>query len=162
MDILFYIFSGLMLVCAAMVVANRNPVSSAMLLILVFFFMAGLFVLLEAFFLAVIQVLVYAGAVMVLFLFVMMLLDIRPAKTSRRNLPAAMAGFSLGLAFLVEFWLILKRSALPAESPMRLDAGIHAIGRLLFTEYLLPFEITSLLLLAALIGVVLLSRKEAP
>ena len=162
MEILFYLFSSLMVVCAAMVVINRNPVTSAMLLILVFFFMAGLFVLLEAFFLAVIQVLVYAGAVMVLFLFVMMLLDIRPSKTNRRDLPATMAGCSLGFAFLVEFWLILRRSALPAESPVKLDAGIHAIGRLLFTDYLLPFEITSLLLLAALIGVVLLSRKEAP
>ena len=160
MDILFYLFSGLMLICAALVVANRNPVTSAMLLILVFFFMAGLFVLLEAFFLAVIQVLVYAGAVMVLFLFVMMLLDIRPSQMHGRNAAAVLAGLSLGFAFLVEFWLILRRSTLPAESPIKLDAGIHPIGRLLFSQYLLPFEITSLLLLAALIGVVLLSRKE--
>lgn len=160
MDILFYLFSGLMLVCAALVITQRNPVTSAMLLILVFFFMAGLFVLLEAFFLAVIQVLVYAGAVMVLFLFVMMLLDIRASEPSRQNMPAAFAGCTLGFAFLVEFALILRRSTLPIESPVKTDAGIHSIGKLLFTEYLLPFEITSLLLLAALVGVVLLSRKE--
>src|SRR6185295_1322372 len=111
MDILFYLFAGLMLICGALVVTQRNPVTSAMLLILVFFFMAGLFVLLEAFFLAVIQVLVYAGAVL--------------------------AGFALGLAFLTEFWLILRRTTLPVESPLKLDAGIRPIGKLLFSEFLL-------------------------
>lgn len=160
MNILFYSFSLIMLFCAAFVVLHRNPVTSAMLLVLVFFFMAGLFVLLEAFFLAVIQVLVYAGAVMVLFLFVMMLLDIGPPKSVRRNIPATMAGITLGLAFLTEFWIILRRSTLPAESPVQIDAGIRSIGRLLFSEYLLAFEIASLLLLVALIGVVLLCRKE--
>src|SRR6185295_1225834 len=114
MDILFYLFAGLMLICGALVVTQRNPVTSAMLLILVFFFMAGLFVLLEAFFLAVIQVLVYAGAVMVLFLFVMMLLDIRPTEKGGRNIAATIAGFTLGFAFLVEFWIVLRRSTLPA------------------------------------------------
>lgn len=149
-----------MLICAALVVANRHPVTSAMLLILVFFFMAGLFVLLEAFFLAVIQVLVYAGAVMVLFLFVMMLLDIRSSRIRRQNAPAMLAGLSVGFAFWVEFWLILRHSALPAGPPMNFDAGIRPIGKLLFSEFVLPFEITSLLLLAALVGVVLLSQKE--
>ena len=76
-DILFWFFSIAMLLCGALVIFNRNPVTSAMFLILLFFFMAGLFVLLEAFFLAAIQVLVYAGAVMVLFLFVIMLLDLK-------------------------------------------------------------------------------------
>ena len=149
-----------MLACALLVILSRNPVTSAMFLILVFFFMAGLFVLLEAFFLAVIQVLVYAGAVMVLFLFVMMLLDIRPSPRSPRNTPAVIAGFLLGAIFLLEFWSILSHSNLPAVPKANLDAGIHSIGKLLFKDYLFPFEITSLLLLAALVGVVLLARKE--
>jgi NADH-quinone oxidoreductase subunit J len=161
MDWLFYLFSGLMLACAILVVSHRNPVTSALLLILVFFFMAGLFVLLEAFFLAVIQILVYAGAVMVLFLFVLMFLDIRPSPMGRRFVPAVIGGVTLGAAFLTEFWLVLRRSEL-AEAPQAgLDASTQAIGKTLFSHYLFPFEITSLLLLAALIGVVLLSRKEA-
>ena len=160
MDILFYIFSALMLACALLVIVSRNPVTSAMFLILVFFFMAGLFVLLEAFFLAVIQVLVYAGAVMVLFLFVMMLLDIRPSPASRRGLLGVAAGGFLGVAFFAELCATLNRSSLAATPKAQLDASTRAIGKLLFTDYLFPFEITSLLLLAALVGVVLLTRKE--
>ncbi|MBV9463221.1 MAG: NADH-quinone oxidoreductase subunit J, partial [Verrucomicrobiae bacterium] len=157
----FYFFSALILGSALVVVVNRNPVTSAMFLILVFFFLAGLFVLLHAFFLAVIQVLVYAGAVMVLFLFVVMLLDIRPTPLITRNTVGIAGGVFLAVLFFIEFWLILQQTSLPSVSGEPPESGASAIGELLFTRYVLPFEITSVLLLSALVGVVLICRKEA-
>src|SRR5208282_4806986 len=127
----FYIFAGLMLLCAALVVVNpvtRNPVTSAMFLFLAIISMAGLFVLLHAFFLAAVQVLVYAGAVMVLFIFVIMLLDLKEEESRRIKLA--------------------------------LDGSTLALGKSLFAHFALPFELVSLLLLVAMIGTVLLSKKD--
>jgi NADH-quinone oxidoreductase subunit J len=162
-DALFYIFAFLALVFGFLVVANpfsRNPVTSAMFLVLTIISLAGLFVLLHAFFLAAVQVLVYAGAVMVLFLFVIMLLDLR--EEERRKIKAlAVAGglISVG-AILAIFLSSLLRSPLGAADSPTLEGGTIALGKLLFTEYLLPFEIVSVLLLVAIVGVVLLSKKE--
>jgi NADH-quinone oxidoreductase subunit J len=162
-DALFYFFAFLALVFGFLVVANpfsRNPVTSAMCLVLTIISLAGLFVLLHAFFLAAVQVLVYAGAVMVLFLFVIMLLDLK--EEERRKLKAlGIAGgvISVG-AILAIFLSSLFQAPLGAAESPALEGGTVALGKLLFTEYLLPFEIVSVLLLVAIVGVVLLSKKE--
>ncbi|MBM3280078.1 MAG: NADH-quinone oxidoreductase subunit J [Candidatus Handelsmanbacteria bacterium] len=155
-DLLFWFFSAAMLLCGVLVIANRNPVNSAMFLILLFINMAGLFLLLEAFFLAIVQILVYAGAVMVLFLFVIMLLDIKEgARKPVKKLAVGLAA-AVGLALSAEIWLAIQGPAAPAGAP--LHGGLKEVVKQLFTNYLLPFEVTALILLVAMLGVVLLSR----
>ncbi len=160
-DILFWVFSIVMLACGALVIFSRNPVTSAMFLILLFFFMAGLFVLLEAFFLAAIQVLVYAGAVMVLFLFVIMLLNIKASERRKFNVLAVIGGLGVAVAFVWELAVVLRR---PVQSLTtgagEFQGGLQDVVRPLFTKYMLPFEVTALLLLVSMIGVVLLSKKD--
>src|SRR3984885_6531301 len=142
-DIAFYIFALLTLVCGGLVVFNplsRNPVTSAMFLVLCIASMAGLFVLLHAFFLAAVQILVYAGAVMVLFLFVIMLLDLKEEQRRKINHFGAATGIVSVLAIAFVFWHSLAKSSLPA-SPGTVDGGTIELGRALFTNYALPFEI---------------------
>ena len=162
-DILFYAFAFLTLVFGFLVVLNpfsRNPVTSAMFLVLTIGSMAGLFVLLHAFFLAAVQVLVYAGAVMVLFLFVIMLLDLKAEERRKmKKTGAVLALVSVG-AILFIFLQSLLHSPLPSENSAGLEGGTIPLGYLLFHQYLLPFEIVSVLLLVAMVGVVLLSKKD--
>jgi NADH-quinone oxidoreductase subunit J len=163
-DLLFYLFAAATLLCGVLVVANpfsRNPVTSAMFLVLTIVSLAGLFVLLHAFFLAAVQVLVYAGAVMVLFLFVIMLLDLK--EEERRTIKTA--GAVVGVATVGIIYTVITRAlgSLPAANAAAappLEGGTAALGRILFREYLLPFEIISVLLLVAMMGVILLSKKE--
>ena len=163
-DILFYVFAFLTLLCGVLVIANpfsRNPVTSAMFLVLTIISMAGLFVLLHAFFLAAVQILVYAGAVMVLFLFVIMLLDLK--EEERRKIK--MFGLIAGLVFVGAIVTIFVKSILTAQPGANLSAPMlegetAALGKLLFTQYLLPFEVVSVLLLVAMMGVILLSKKD--
>ncbi len=158
---LFYIFSVLMLVFGLGVIIARNPVTSAMNLVMSFIFLAGLFFTLDAFFLGIIQVLIYAGAVMVLFLFIIMLLNIK--KEEQRRFNKAMFAGAIGIA--VAFCLLLIRAiyALPkAQVPMPVlgmakTDDVTSLGRLLFSHYNFPFQMVGVLLLVATIGVVLLS-----
>jgi NADH-quinone oxidoreductase subunit J len=162
-DILFYLFAFLTLVFGFLVVLNpfsRNPVTSAMFLVMTIASLAGLFVLLHAFFLAAIQVLVYAGAVMVLFLFVIMLLDLRAEERQRIRAFSAVAGLVAVGAILGIFLQSLFDSPLSSNSSPVLEGTTVPLGTLLFTRFLLPFEIISLLLLVAMVGVVLLSKKD--
>jgi NADH-quinone oxidoreductase subunit J len=162
-DALFYIFAFLTLVFGFLVIANpfsRSPVTSAMFLVLTIVSLAGLFVLLQAFFLAAVQVLVYAGAVMVLFLFVIMLLDLR-AEERRKIKALGLVGGLVSVGAILGIFLssLLNAPLGAAESPT-LVGGTVELGKLLFTQYLLPFEIVSVILLVAMVGVVLLSKKE--
>ncbi|MSR64787.1 MAG: NADH-quinone oxidoreductase subunit J [Verrucomicrobiae bacterium] len=157
-DWLFWVFSIAMLLCGIGVITSRNPVNSAMLLVVLFFFMAGLFVLLEAYFLAIIQILVYAGAVMVLFLFIVMLLDIKAEQKRHFRWAAVVGGLILTGLLINELSKII--GGMPGGVRSTLQGKTEDVGRLLFTDYLLPFEITSLILLVAMVGVILLSRKE--
>ena len=151
-----------MLGLGLLVIACRNPVNSAMFLVTLFFCMAGLFVLLGAYFLAAIQILVYAGAIMVLFLFVVMLLD--PQDGGRRRLGwfgllnGALVALLLAGGFALLRWGI-RGDAAPAGGGI--VGTTEAIGRLLFTGYLLPFEVASVLLLAAIVGAIRFGRREA-
>jgi NADH-quinone oxidoreductase subunit J len=161
---LFYLFAGLTLLCGLMVVANpfsRSPVTSAMFLVLTIVSLAGLFVLLHAFFLAAVQVLVYAGAVMVLFLFVIMLLDLKAEERQKAKRLSWVSGALAAGAIAALLLKAIARHGAPAPALARLAEGdTRALGTLLFTEYLLPFEIVSVLLLVAMVGVILLSKKD--
>jgi NADH-quinone oxidoreductase subunit J len=163
-DILFYLFAFLTLLCGFLVVANpfsRSPVTSAMFLVLTIISMAGLFVLLNAFFLAAVQILVYAGAVMVLFLFVIMLLDLKAEERDKVKAFGVITGLVAAGAILALFLrnLLATGPLAPGAKP-EIQGSTVELGKLLFTRYLLPFEIVSVLLLVAMIGVVLLSKKD--
>jgi NADH-quinone oxidoreductase subunit J len=164
-DLLFYVFAAATLLCGVLVVANpfsRNAVTSAMFLVLTIVSLAGLFVLLHAFFLAAVQVLVYAGAVMVLFLFVIMLLDLKTEEQRRMRRTGTFLGI---VTVLVIYGLLLAgfggfAANSAGQNTPHLDGSTAPLGRILFSDYLLPFEIVSVLLLVAMVGVVLLSKKE--
>ncbi|HEY2952958.1 MAG TPA: NADH-quinone oxidoreductase subunit J [Verrucomicrobiae bacterium] len=162
-DIFFYLFAALTLLCGFLVVANpfsRNPVTSAMFLVLAIASLAGLFVLLHAFFLAAVQVLVYAGAVMVLFLFVIMLLDLKVEVRRKFKMFGVVSGvISVGALAALAVKTILTSGVSAGLIPQREGSTID-LGNLLFQQYLLPFEIISVLLLVAMVGVILLSKKD--
>lgn len=163
-EVFFYIFAVLTLLCGALVIANpitRSPVTSAMFLVLTIVSMAGLFVLLHAFFLAAVQVLVYAGAVIVLFLFVIMLLDLK--EEEERRIKASVATLGVLAVGVIAIALIgtIKQSVLGfGLQPSMAEGSTIALGRNLFGNFALPFEIISLVLLVAMIGAVLLSKKD--
>ena len=162
MLVLFYIFAALAILAAISVVAQRTPIFSALSLIVVLCSLAVVYLLLGAEFIAVIQVIVYAGAIMVLFVFVIMLLNAGREIPSHRSRIARWLGAPLVAAFLVEVLLAVWRqfpsaSTRPAAS---LDAGPAAMGHLLFRNYVLPFEVTSILILVAILGAVVLAKKE--
>ncbi len=162
-DFLFYLFASLSILCGLMVVANpfsRSPVTSAMFLVAAIVSLAGLFVLLHAFFLAAVQVLVYAGAVMVLFLFVIMLLNLKDEERRKLKVFGVVTGLgsvgALGALLIRTVWT----SGVGEGPPPTLEGETRVLGKALFTQYLLPFEIVSILLLVAMVGVILLSKKE--
>jgi NADH-quinone oxidoreductase subunit J len=159
-DILFFIFSVLALICGVMILVSRNPVNSAMFLVLTIAFLAGLFVLLEAFFLAAVQILVYAGAVMVLFLFVIMLLDLKTEERRKIKFLGMLGGTVAVGTILAIFVKCLHGTQLSGTRAPGFQAGTADLGHLLFSRYLLPFEIVSVLLLVAMVGVILLSKKD--
>ena len=161
-DLLFYAFAGLTLLFGFLCVANplsRNPVTSAMFLVLTIVSMAGLFVLLNAFFLAAVQILVYAGAVMVLFLFVIMLLDLQ--EEERRKLNKVALGLG-GIAIMGLAGILVRAltSGTGKGGAPAVEGTTRELGRILFQSYLLPFEVVSVLLWVAMVGVILLSKKE--
>jgi NADH-quinone oxidoreductase subunit J len=166
--ILFYLFAALTLVFGVAVVANRNPVASALCLVVSFLGLAALFVGLDAYFIAVVQVLVYAGAVMVLFLFIIMLLDLKAEERRKPNLLAYAGGSLVAVAFIAQLWLVLERFA-AGHSPLPviwLNDGqksiddVHNVGTTLFSIHNLPFQVIGALILVATIGVVVLSKRE--
>jgi NADH-quinone oxidoreductase subunit J len=132
-----------------------------MFLVLTIISMAGLFMLLHAFFLAAVQILVYAGAVMVLFLFVIMLLDLKEEERRRIKKFGLLTGLISVGAIVVIFLKVLVTTKPGANLPApALEGETAALGKLLFTQYLLPFEVVSVLLLVAMMGVILLSKKD--
>jgi NADH-quinone oxidoreductase subunit J len=160
----FWFFSALMLLFGAAVILNRNPVASALSLVVSFLGLAALFMTLDAFFIGIIQVLVYTGAVMVLFLFIIMLLDLRAEERRKINVPAFVGGAAVAVVFFGQLYLVigqLRQAKLPfpALPPHRVD-DVRSIGLLLFGNYNLPFQIIAVLILVATIGVIVLSKRE--
>ena len=161
--VLFYFIACLTIISALFVVLNRNPVYSAVMLVFCFFSLAGLYVLLEAYFVAVLEIIVYAGAIMVLFLFVIMLMNVGKEIADSKLIQKAKAlPFLLVLLFALNIILLIlwKNEGLHYSNAISSAGSITAIGQALFTKYLLPFEIASLLLLVALIGTVYLAKKR--
>ena len=161
---LFWIFALLMLVFGAAVILNRNPVASALSLVISFMGLAALFMSLDAYFIGIIQVLVYAGAVMVLFLFIIMLLDLRVEERRKINTVAVAGGAAVALALLAQIWLVIgqlgaARQHFPRLSNPRAD-DVRAVGLLLFDNFNLPFQIIAVLVFVATIGVIVLSKRE--
>lgn len=161
--IAFYVLAGVAILTSALVIGQRNPVYSVLLLIGSFVALAGLYVQLDSPFLAVIQLIVYAGAIMVLFLFVIMLLNAGAEASPGRSWMAPLVGLPALAAFLALIAYLIQRS-LPDTPHVRFGefqlGGPRAIGEVLFTKYVLPFEATSVLILIAIIGAVVLAKKE--
>ncbi len=148
---------------SVLVVALRNPVYSALALLIMFFHVAGLYVTLHAEFLAAVQIVVYAGAILVLYLFVVMLLSIKSEERYHNQLPVA--GL-LGVMLCTEVLLLLIQSKAAASAPAMppdsvADSGnTEMIGEALYSTYLFPFEVASLILLVAMIGAIILAKKD--
>ena len=162
---MFYVFSGVAIVLASLMILSRNPVAAVLNMIMVMFCLAGLFVLLNAHFIAAIQVLVYAGAIMVLFLFIIMLLNLREDapdwKSRSRNTFLNCVGFLLASGGFLKLFINLKASGLDRAANVPENFGTTTmVAESLFTEYLLPFEITSILLLVSIIGSVILAKSR--
>ncbi len=167
MTFLFYLFSALALLGGIGVVVNRNPVSSAISMILSFLGLAALFIQLDAFLVGILQILVYAGAIMVLFLFIIMLLDVREEQKRRRSVVHFIGASGVAIAFVALVITVLSRGSIgkarfPAltESKGPGTSDVHQIGELLFSTYWFPVQIVAVLLLVATVGVVVLSKKE--
>ena len=164
--ITFIIFAIIGLTSAVMLILQKNPVYSALLLIMHFFALAGLYLLLSAQFLAVLQILVYAGAIMVLFVFVIMLLNLQNEEALKdpfnlRKIIASILGIVLLLQFAVFFFIKAKDDLDFKPSPDSIQAGsIKKIGELLFTTYLVPFEVTSFVLLVGIIAAIVLAKRK--
>jgi NADH-quinone oxidoreductase subunit J len=161
---LFWVFALLTLIFGAAVVINRNPVASALSLVVSFLGLSALFMSLDAYFVGIIQVLVYAGAVMVLFLFIIMLLDLQAEERRRINWLAAAGGVGVALILLIQIAFTIRhfepaRQSFPPLLASTID-DVRNIGALLFRNYNLPFQIVGVLVLVATIGVVLLSKRE--
>jgi NADH-quinone oxidoreductase subunit J len=164
MDALFFfLFSAIAIACGVSVVLQKHPIHSALSLIGVMCSLAFLYLLLGAEFIAAAQVIVYAGAIMVLFLFVIMLLNAGAEQSPGRSWMARLAGFPALASFLALVAYIIQRS-LPQSPQVRfgefLLGGPRDIGQALFTRYVLPFEATTALILIAIVGAVVLARKE--
>ena len=161
---LFWIFALLMLVFGAAVVINRNPIASALNLVVSFLGLAALFISLDAYFIGIIQVLVYAGAIMVLFLFIIMLLDLRIEKLRKINWVASAGGVVVAFALLVQIFYVVGRFKTARQPFPRMPEStvddVHNIGLLLFGNFNLPFQIIGVVILVATIGVIVLSRRE--
>jgi NADH-quinone oxidoreductase subunit J len=163
---LFYVFAAVAVVASLLVIGQRSPIYSVMLLIASFAALAGLYVLLDAPFVAVIQIIIYAGAILVLFLFVVMLLNApKEAPLPGVGLPAwpRRAGAALGVVLAAELvwalWWSAGMRAPEGEVPAAVD-GVREIGLALYTRYAFAFEVTSLLILVAMVGAVVLAKRH--
>jgi NADH-quinone oxidoreductase subunit J len=161
---LFWFFAALTLIFALGVIVNRNPVASALSLVVSFMGLAALFVGLDAYLIGVLQVLVYAGAVMVLFLFIIMLLDLRAEQRRKFNLLGTVGGGFVAMAFALEILYVIWRfpagnHQFPPLRTVKID-DVREIGAAIFGSYNLPLQVVGVLVLVATVGVVILSKRE--
>jgi NADH-quinone oxidoreductase subunit J len=167
----FLIFAGLAIACSLMVVLKRNPVASAFNLVVVFFAFAGIYGMLGAHLVAALQVLVYAGAIMVLFVFVIMLLnsDVPSFDLGRTHIGLKVGGAAASAALFALFVKAFQMSGKPAIEGVATPQAIEAAGgntkvlsEMMFSGYILPFELTSVLLLGAIVGAVAIAKRKPP
>jgi len=164
-EIFFAYYASAIVIFSALVVTRRNPVHSVMWMLLLFFHIAGLYLFLNAEFIAAIQIIVYAGAILVLFLFVLLLLNLREELKVKKFIGSWPAGLFVTAALLAIVLNVL-RSFVPAPAGkfsidvIKQETHTKALGRLLYTDYLFPFEIASLVLLVAIVGAIVLAKKK--
>ena len=167
--IAFYVFAAVLIASGVMVVSSRNPVHSVLFLILAFFNSAGLFVLMGAEFLAMILVVVYVGAVAVLFLFVVMMLDINFVELRKGFITYLPIGLTIGIILLVELalvfgaWVVSPLAETAARAPMPAPTSVpntHALGLVLYTNYVYLFEGAGFVLLVAMVGAIVLTHRQ--
>lgn len=161
-QIIFWILSVLALVAAIGVISSRRPIRSILWLIVVFFAISGLYILMNAQFLAIVNIIVYAGAIMVLFLFVVMLMNLNKEAEPEKNVYMKMAGLVAGLTLLIVFVAAVADADTNSATLRRgTDVGlIENLGKALFNKYVIPFEISSVLFLSAMVGAVIIGKRE--
>jgi NADH-quinone oxidoreductase subunit J len=162
-QILFWILSVVALFSALMVITSKNPMYSVIWLIIVFFAISGHYLLLNAQFLAIVNIIVYAGAIMVLFLYVLMLMDLKKETEPQKNRWLKLAGAVAGGSLLLVLIAALKKADIAkeiAETRMGDIGLIENLGKVLFSDYVVPFEISSILFLSAMVGAVVIGKKE--
>lgn len=167
--IAFYVFAGVAIAFSALVVLKKNPVASAFSLVMVFFAFAGIYAIMDAHLIATLQVLVYAGAIMVLFIFVIMLLnaDEPSFDMGRTHMGLKVGAGALTLVLIGTFVWALQKSPMAApmgifsaENIEKAGGNTRVLSKLMFSEYILPFELTSVLLLAAIVGAVAIAKRK--
>ena len=163
-EILFWVLSALALFSALMVLISKNPVHSVLWLIVVFFSISGHYILMNAQFLAIVNLIVYAGAIMVLFLFVIMLMNLNSTTEPQKNSLIKLAGIVAGGLLLSVFISAVRSADEIKNSQATMNEGaiglIENLGKVLFTQYVVPFEISSVLFLSAMVGAVVIGKKE--
>jgi NADH-quinone oxidoreductase subunit J len=162
--LIFLYFAAVILASAVLMVTRKNPIHSVMFMLLLFFHIAGVFVLLNAEFLAAVQLIVYAGAILILYLFVAMLLSVEREVTALRanRFWPWLTGFGVLIAGEIGLLVVQGRFPADVDQPMRAasSTGIGALGSELYTNYLVPFEVASIILLVGLVGAVMLAKKK--
>ncbi len=163
LEILFYALSAFAIVSAVMVLISKNPIHSVLWLILVFFAISGHYILLNAQFLAIVNIIVYAGAIMVLFLFVIMLMNVKKDQEPQKQHLVKFIGVIAGGSFLTLLIALVKQTIQLQGKTVLLKEGtiglIHPLGKALFSDYVVPFEISSVLFLSAMVGAVIIGKK---
>src|SRR6476620_8497766 len=163
-EILFFFLSALAVFSAIMVLVSKSPVHSVLWLIVVFFAISGHYILLNAQFLAIVNLIVYAGAIMVLFLFVIMLMNLNAETEPQKHLWMKLAGVISGGCFLLMLVSLVRQSAELGGRKVLMSEGniglIKELGKSLFSTYVVPFEITSVLFLSAMVGAVVIGKKD--
>ncbi len=164
-QLFFGYFAIVMVVLSLLIITRRNPVHSVLWMLVLFFHIAGLYLFLNAEFLAAVQIILYAGAILVLFLFVIMMLNLKEELTVKRFIGEWPIGVALGTSILM--FIFLKVSDI-AQGPVgeftieaiKEETHTKALGRVLFTDYILPFEIAGVILLVAIVGAIVLAKKK--
>jgi NADH-quinone oxidoreductase subunit J len=165
-EIIFYSLSALTLLCAASVIFSKSPINSILSLILTFFCISGHYVLMNAQFLGVVNIVVYAGAIMVLFLFVVMLMNLNGETEPQKSKVVQVAAVICGGCLLVILVAVFKTYGLQIDTAHVVNGNsqiglVENLGKILFKDYVLPFEISSILFLSAMVGAVVIGKKDA-
>ncbi len=160
----FYLFSTGIVIASLLMVTRANVIHAGLLLVLTFLFLAGLYVLMGAEFLAALQILIYAGGIMVLYLFSVMLMNIDVARRLRKWHRQSFAALAVTVVLAIEVWIVLGDGNFPAQKSPSGTLGatpgnVEALGNVLYTKFLFPFEVVSILLLAAMIGAIVLAKR---
>lgn len=163
LELLIYVLGGLTVGSALMVILSKHPVRSVIYLVLTFFLISANYILLNAQFIAIVNIIVYAGAIMVLFLFVLMLLNLSKEQEPKTSLLVKLAASVAGGSLIVVLVAAMKDSVVlhvPRDLITNNQGLVENLGQLLFTKYVLPFEVSSILFIAAMVGAILLAKRE--